>query len=125
MKSLSSQGRAALGRLFLEMFLSGSYPSLCSMCMVDAHRRLYGQQMALMMTLSGLRDLELFVNIFDEEKKKETKGLGKVKEGDRRQGERLRFIRAALLRDLPQSSASPLSRGNVSWVHSHCSSKIP
>lgn len=81
--------------------------------------------MAFMMTLSGLRDLELIVNIFHEEKKKEIKGLGKVKEGDKREAERLRFIRAALPRDLPQSSASSLSRGNASWVHSHCSSTIP
>lgn len=70
---------------------------LCVACVwVDAHGPLYGQQMALMITLSGLRDLELFVNIFHEEKKKEMKGLGKVKEGDRREGGKIEIYQGSI-----------------------------
>lgn len=101
------------------MFLSGSYLSLCSMCMgrcfiwtandLDDHPR-WDQG-------SGV--------VCHEEKKKEMKGLGEVKEGDRREEGNTEIHQAVLPRDLPKSSASSLARVKACWVSSHCTSKIP
>lgn len=89
------------------MFLSGSYPSLCSMCMGRCPQ-------TFIWTANGLDDDPLWAQgsgvvrrYLHEEKKKEMKGLGKVKEGDRKEGGKTEIYQGSITkRSTPMLSLS-------------------